>query len=64
MRAVAQHGHLLIADFSGYTSLVAGTQLEHSHEILAHLLGTICEKIGSVLTLHKLAAEEYDHNRT
>ena len=57
MSAVAQHGYLLIADISGYTSFVAGTELEHSHEILADLLGTICEKIESLLTLHKLEAK-------
>jgi hypothetical protein len=57
MSAVAQHGYLLIADISGYTSFVAGTELEHSHEILADLLGTICEKIETILTLHKLEGD-------
>jgi hypothetical protein len=57
MSAVAQHGYLLIADISGYTSFVAGTELEHSHEILADLLGTICEKIESILMLHKLEGD-------
>ena len=57
MSAVAQHGYLLIADISGYTSFVAGTELEHSHEILADLLGTICEKIESVLMFHKLEGD-------
>ena len=57
MSAVAQHGYLLIADISGYTSFVAGTELEHSHEILADLLGTICEKIEFILTLHKLEGD-------
>jgi hypothetical protein len=57
MSTVAQHGYLLIADISGYTSFVAGTELEHSHEILADLLGTICEKIESILSLHKLEGD-------
>jgi hypothetical protein len=57
MSAGAQHGYLLIADISGYTSFVAGTELEHSHEILADLLGTICEKIETILTLHKLEGD-------
>jgi hypothetical protein len=57
MSAAAQHGYLLIADISGYTSFIAGTELEHSHEILADLLGTICEKIESILTLHKLEGD-------
>jgi Protein of unknown function (DUF2652) len=57
MSAIAQHGYLLIADISGYTSFVAGTELEHSHEILADLLGTICENVESILTLHKLEGD-------
>jgi len=48
---------MVIADISGYTSFVAGTELEHSHEILSDLLETICEKIESVLTLHKLEGD-------
>lgn len=57
MSAVTQHGYLVIADISGYTSFLAGTELEHSQEILADLLTTICEKIESVLTLHKLEGD-------
>ena len=57
MSAVAQDGYLLIADISGYTSFVAGTELEHSYEILADLLGIICEKIESILMLHKLEGD-------
>lgn len=57
MSTVTQHGYLVIADISGYTSFLAGTELEHSHEILSDLLETICEKIESVLTLHKLEGD-------
>ncbi|HAV76496.1 MAG TPA: hypothetical protein DCX53_03985 [Anaerolineae bacterium] len=57
MSALTQHGYLLLADISGYTSFVAGTELEHSQEILADLLGTICEQIESVLTIHKLEGD-------
>jgi hypothetical protein len=52
-----QHGYLVIADISGYTSFVAGTELEHSHEILSDLLSTICERIESLLTIHKLEGD-------
>jgi hypothetical protein len=38
MSTAPQHGYLVIADISGYTSFVAGTELEHSHEILSDLL--------------------------
>src|SRR5512134_3418438 len=57
MSATTQHGYLIIADISGYTSFVAGTELEHSHEILSDLLETICAKIESLLTLHKLEGD-------
>lgn len=43
-----QRGYFLLADISGYTSFVAGTELEHSHEILSGLLTTICENIESL----------------
>jgi hypothetical protein len=52
-----QHGYLVIADISGYTSFVAGTELEHSHEILSDLLATIYEKIESLLIIHKLEGD-------
>ena len=55
--STTQHGYLVIADISGYTSFVAGTELEHSHEILSDLLGTICTSIESLLTIHKLEGD-------
>lgn len=57
MSTTTQHGYLIIADISGYTSYVAGTELEHSHEILSDLLETICMKIESLLTIHKLEGD-------
>lgn len=57
MSTTTQHGYLVIADISGYTSYVAGTELEHSHEILSDLLETICMKIESLLTIHKLEGD-------
>src|SRR5688572_28504004 len=57
MSAAAQRGYLLIADLSGYTSFIAGTELNHSYEILADLLGVICEKIESILIFHKLEGD-------
>ena len=38
---VTQHGYLLLADISGYTSFVAGTELEYSQDILSELLEVI-----------------------
>jgi hypothetical protein len=57
MSTVMQHGYLVLADLSGYTSFVAKTELEHSHEILTDLLETVCDKIESLLTIHKLEGD-------
>lgn len=57
MSTTPQHGYLVIADISGYTSFVAGTELEHSHEILSDLLETICVKLESLLSIHKLEGD-------
>ena len=57
MSATTQHGYLLLADISGYTSFVAGTELDHSHEILSDLLGIICTQIEKLLTIHKLEGD-------
>src|SRR5215207_8451828 len=57
MSATTQHGYLLLADISGYTSFIAGTELDHSHEILSDLLEIICTQIEKLLTLHKLEGD-------
>ncbi|MGZ9130814.1 MAG: DUF2652 domain-containing protein [Candidatus Binatia bacterium] len=57
MSTTPQHGYLLLADISGYTSFVAGTELDHSHEILSDLLETICTPIEKLLTIHKLEGD-------
>jgi len=57
MNATAQQGYLVLADISGYTSFVAGTELDHSHEILTDLLETICKQIEKLLTIHKLEGD-------
>lgn len=57
MSATTQHGYLLLADISGYTSFVAGTELDHSHEILSDLLETICAQVETLLTIHKLEGD-------
>jgi hypothetical protein len=57
MSTSTQHGYLLFADISGYTSFVAGTELDHSHEILSDLLETICMQIEKLLTIHKLEGD-------
>ncbi|MEK7786470.1 MAG: DUF2652 domain-containing protein, partial [Chloroflexota bacterium] len=55
--ARTQHGYLLLADISGYTSFVARTELEHSQEILTELLELIVAKFKSLLTISKLEGD-------
>jgi hypothetical protein len=57
MSTSTQHGYLVLADISGYTSFVAGTELQHSHEILSDLLTTICMSIETLLIIHKLEGD-------
>ena len=57
MSTVTQHGYLVIADISGYTSFVAKTELEHSHEILSELLGLLVEKFKPLMTISKLEGD-------
>jgi hypothetical protein len=57
MSTITQHGYLVIADISGYTSFVAKTELEHSHEILAELLEVLVSRFQPTMTLSKLEGD-------
>ena len=57
MSTTAQHGYLVIADISGYTSFVAKTELEHSHEILSDLLELLVDKFQPLMTISKLEGD-------
>ena len=57
MGTVPQHGYLVIADISGYTSFIAKTELEHSHEILSELLGLLVETFKPLMTISKLEGD-------
>src|SRR5215213_9745705 len=57
MSTVTQHGYFVIADISGYTSFVAKTELEHSHEILTELLELLVEKFKPLMTISKLEGD-------
>jgi hypothetical protein len=57
MSSVTQHGYFVIADISGYTSFVAKTELEHSHEILSELLGLLVEKFTPLMVISKLEGD-------
>ena len=52
-----QHGYLVLADISGYTSYLAGVELDHAHEILTDLLETIVGSLKSLLTISKLEGD-------
>ena len=41
MEQKAQHGYLVLADISGYTSYLAGVELDHAQGVLTDLLETI-----------------------
>jgi len=57
MPTTTQHGYLVIADISGYTSFVATTELEHSHEILTELLELLVSRFQPVMTISKLEGD-------
>lgn len=40
MTSETEHGYLILADISGYTSYLAQVELEHAQEILTDLLAT------------------------
>jgi len=57
MSTPTQHGYLIIADISGYTSFVAQTELEHSQEILSELLGFLVSRFQPLMTISKLEGD-------
>lgn len=57
MSTSTQRGYLIIADISGYTSFVAKTELEHSHEILSELLGLLVGRFQPTMTISKLEGD-------
>jgi uncharacterized protein YndB with AHSA1/START domain len=57
MSTGAQHGYLVLADISGYTSFMAGTELEHAHDVVAELLELVVKTLTPALTLSKLEGD-------
>ena len=57
MDTKTQHGYLILADISGYSSFVAKSELEHAHDILSELLELILNHITTVFTLSKLEGD-------
>jgi uncharacterized protein DUF2652 len=52
-----ERGLIVIADVSGYGEFIATTELEHSREIIAELLGTLCESAPGGLMIAQLEGD-------
>jgi uncharacterized protein YndB with AHSA1/START domain len=50
-------GYLLLADISGYTSYLAGVELDHAQAVLTELLETIIGNFKALLTISKLEGD-------
>lgn len=57
MPGSVREGCLVLADIGGYTSYLAGVELEHSHDILADLLGNVAASLCPPLQLAKLEGD-------
>ena len=57
MAEIVRQGCLVLADISGYTAYLAGVELEHSHDILADLLGIVTDGLCPPLRLVKLEGD-------
>jgi uncharacterized protein YndB with AHSA1/START domain len=50
-------GYLVLADITGYTSYLAGVELDHAHAVLTELLETIVGSFKALLTISKLEGD-------
>jgi hypothetical protein len=57
MEQKPQHGYLVLADISGYTSYLAGVELDHAQGVLTDLLETIVASFKTLLTISKLEGD-------
>ena len=57
MNNETQHGYLVLADISGYTSYLAGTELTHARDVLSELLELIVLRFKSLLNIVKLEGD-------
>ena len=57
MNQKTQHGYLVLADISGYTSYLAGVELTHARDILTELLNLIIEHFKPFLSIVKLEGD-------
>jgi hypothetical protein len=57
MNKDTQHGYLVLADISGYTSYLAGTELDHARDVLTELLELIVQHFKPLLNIAKLEGD-------
>ncbi|MDR7418857.1 MAG: DUF2652 domain-containing protein [Armatimonadota bacterium] len=57
MKPLAEHAYFVIADISGYTGYLVGSDIEHAHDILADLVETV---VGALRPIFRLAKLEGD----
>lgn len=53
----ADRGCLVVADISGYTKYLQGSELEHAQDVLGDLTETVVRHLRPVLTLNKLEGD-------
>jgi uncharacterized protein YndB with AHSA1/START domain len=59
LKAMAEHGHLLIADITGYTKFLTGTELDHAQGILESLFAVILERLKAPLALSNIQGDAF-----
>jgi len=57
MNNETHHGYLVLADISGYTSYLAGTELTHARDVLTELLELIVQRFKPLLNIVKLEGD-------
>ena len=57
MNKETQHGYLVLADISGYTSYLVGTELDHARDVLAELLELLVQHFEPTLNIAKLEGD-------
>ena len=57
MLSAAEPACLVIADISGYTSYLAGAELDHAQDILADLIGAVVTALRPNFRLAKLEGD-------
>jgi len=57
MNNETQHGYLVLADISGYTSYLVGTELDHARDVLTELLELLVQHFRPLLNISKLEGD-------